>query len=76
MRLPADPVLVPALRLTASGIAAAGPSRYDTATARFSATIGDGDTSRRRSYRWQIETQSVFSNVATEQWRAAIAASR
>ena len=63
------PGRVPQVRPGASGrassaaSAAAGPSRWPTATARFSATAGLGPSVRTRSYRLMIRFQSVSAQV-------------
>ena len=53
---------------------ATGPSRIATATARFSATTGDGATRASTSYRPTISFQSVSDALRAPACSAAIAA--
>jgi hypothetical protein len=56
--------------VTASSVA--GPSAMDTATARFSSTIGEWVNATRSPYREAMRTQSVSSARGALAWQAAI----
>jgi hypothetical protein len=51
---------------------AAGPSAIDTATARFSSTIGERVNATRSPYKEAMRTQSVSSARGALAWQAAI----
>ena len=51
-----------------------GPNAMDSATARFSSTTGDGETSASCSYSQAMRSQSVSSKRRARAWQAAMAA--